>query len=138
MLSKRVRKEIINSNNFTLYEDTIDMLSHFKNIGFTNIILSNHIPELVDIVKELGLSEYIELCISSGNVGYEKPNPKIYEYALKNIKNPENVWMIGDSLSADVKGAENMGINGVLVRSDKDSTVKYYSKDLRGLKHIIN
>ncbi len=137
-LSKKVKKELINPNNFTLYEDTIEMLSHFKNIGFTNIILSNHIPELADIVKGLGLSGYIDLCISSGNVGYEKPNPKIYEYALKNAQYPKNVWMIGDNLEADVRGAESMGIKGILVRSNKDSTVRYYSKDLRGLKDIIN
>jgi muramoyltetrapeptide carboxypeptidase len=46
-------------------------------------------------------------------------------------------WMIGDSIMADVKGAENAGIKGVLIRARKECTVKYYSKDLRGIKVLL-
>lgn len=136
-LAKKVRNELIRANEFTLFDDTIEMLGYYKQRGFINIILSNHIPELGDIIRELGLGEYITHCISSANVGYEKPNPKIYQYALAKLQNPSEIWMIGDSIIADVKGAESVGIKGVLVRSKKDRNVQYYSSDLRGLKEII-
>jgi len=76
-------------------------------------------------------------CVSSANVGYEKPNAKIYEYALEKYNNPKDVWMVGDSIIADVKGAENVGIKGVLVRSKREDDIKYYSNDLIGLREII-
>lgn len=136
-LARRVKTEIIESNDFSLYDDTIEVLSYFTRKKFTNIILSNHIPELEKIVDKLGLSQYISLCISSANVGYEKPHPEIYRYALGKVQFPEVVWMVGDNIAADVWGAESVGIKGVLVRSKTNGTVKYHSGDLRGLKRII-
>lgn len=135
--AEKVRYELIKPDEFLLYEDTIEMLDFFMSRGYANIILSNHIPELPDIVEKLGLRYYIEDCISSANVGYEKPNPRIYNYALKKAKCPEEVWMVGDSVVADVKGPESVGIKGVLVRSKLENGMKYYSKNLRGLKEII-
>lgn len=135
--AKLIREEIIKVDEFNLYEDTIETLSYFKERGYENVILSNHIPELPDIVDALGLSAYILECISSANVGYEKPNPQIYRYALERYKNPKNVWMVGDSIIADVKGAENVGIKSVLVRSKRKDDIKYYSSNLLGLKEII-
>lgn len=135
--AKEVREELIKIDEFILYEDTIETLAHFKDKGYENIILSNHIPELPEIVEGLGLAPYLLDCISSANVGYEKPNPKIYQYALEKYKYPGEVWMIGDSVLADVRGAENVRIKGVMVRSKRTDSINYYSNDLRGVKEII-
>jgi len=136
-LAQKVKTEIIKPDGFNLYDDTIEVLSHFNQKSFINIILSNHIPELEKIVDNLGLSQYITLCISSANVGYEKPNPEIYRYALKKVQFPDEIWMVGDNIVADVKGAERVGIKGILVRSKTDNSIKYHSNDLRGLTRII-
>lgn len=135
--ARMVKAELIKPDEYCLYDDTVEMLGYFKQQGFTNIILSNHIPELEDIVEQLGLSQYISHCISSANVGYEKPNPQIFKYALHKLHFPKEAWMIGDSISADVHGAESVGIKAVLVRSKKDDSIKYHSEDLRGLKKVI-
>ncbi|MPM86562.1 hypothetical protein SDC9_133651 [bioreactor metagenome] len=34
--------------------------------------------------------------------------------------------MIGDSVIADVKGSESVGIKGVLVRGKRGNAIKYY------------
>ncbi|MEG2289200.1 MAG: HAD-IA family hydrolase [Clostridium sp.] len=135
--AKEVRSELIKVDEFILFEDTIKTLRYFKERGYTNVILSNHIPELHDIVDGLGLTTYFSECISSANVGYEKPNPKIYEYALEKYNNPKDVWMVGDNIIADVRGAETVGIKAVLVRSEKEEGIKYHSHDLFGLIGII-
>lgn len=137
MYAKMVRKELIRPEGFTLFEDSIETLKYFKEIGYSNVILSNHIPELPNIVEQLGLSEYLLDCISSANVGYEKPNLKIYEYALKRHNYPKDVWMVGDSITSDVRGPQVLGIKGILVRSEKVDGVLYYSENLLGLKEII-
>lgn len=136
-LAKRVREELIKVDEFILYEDTIEILKYFMDKGYSNVILSNHIPELPTIVEELGLSEYILDCISSANIGYEKPNPKLFYYALEKYRYPNEVWMVGDSIVADVRGAESVGIKGILVRSDFEYGIKYYAQGLRELKEII-
>ncbi len=45
--------------------------------------------------------------------------------------------MVGDSILADVRGPEYVGIKAVLVRSNTEENVRYYSKDLLGVKEII-
>ncbi|MGH4123820.1 MAG: HAD family hydrolase [Clostridium sp.] len=135
--AKQAHHELVKPDEFKLYDDTVEVLTYFKLNGWKNIILSNHIPELPDIVNLLGLKKCIYKCISSANIGFEKPNHKIYEFALKQFENPQKVWMVGDSLLADVKGPEKAGIKGILVRTPKVDNIDYYSKDLLGLKEII-
>ena len=67
-----------------------EILEYFKEVP--------SIPELSEIVECLGLMEYIDICISSANVGFEKPNPKIFQHAIEMAGNPEIVWMVGDSI----------------------------------------
>jgi putative hydrolase of the HAD superfamily len=138
LYAKETRRYLIAPEYFCVYDDTIDTLEFFKDNGYRNIILSNHIPELPEIAESLGLMEYIDICISSANIGYEKPNPEIFRYAVKSAGNPRETWMIGDSLKADVHGAEAVGIKAILVRTPAGEPVKYYSPDLKGIINIIN
>ena len=135
--AKETHSELVKPDGFKLYDDTIDALNYFKLKGWRNIILSNHVPELPEIVASLGLSKYIELTISSANVGFEKPNPKIYEIAKEMAGFPKDMWMIGDSVLSDVNGPEKAGMKAVLVRSNKEEGIKYYTSNLKELKEII-
>lgn len=136
--AKETRKYLVAPEYYSLYDDTIDSLKCLKEKGYRNIILSNHIPELPEIVRCLGLMEYIDICISSANVGFEKPNPKIFQHAIEMAGNPEIVWMVGDSIKADVYGAEAAGIKAILVRKPTNEPVKYFSPDLKKIMELIN
>jgi len=101
---------------------------------YKNIILSNHIPELEEIVKGLGIDKYFIKIYSSGNIGYEKPNSKIYEYVLNDAKiNTNECIMIGDNYSSDIQGGTKVGIKSILVRSENKNNYEYYHKDLRNI-----
>lgn len=133
------RKHLADPFIYKLYDDTLDTLKKAKEAGYRNVILSNHIPELPYMAECLGLMEYVDVCISSANVGYEKPNPKIFEIGLETAQHPDTVWMVGDTIDADIRGAEAVGINAILIRKPRVDNVKYYSPDLTGaLKIILN
>lgn len=136
-LAKLAHEHYIKPSNFTLYNETIEVLAYFKKQGWKHIILSNHVPELPKIVEYLGLGEYIEECISSANIGFEKPYSEAYKYALNKIPSYEQIWMVGDSYIADVKGAEDMGINAIQVRGMRNELSKLYAADLWGVVQII-
>ena len=136
-LAKSAHECYINPEGFLLYEDTIETLKYFCNKGWRNVILSNHVPELPQIVNSLGLGGYIYKCISSANIGYEKPNSESFYIALASAGNPNEVWMVGDSLKADIEGAESVGIKAILVHTDNKVDTKYYSKELKGVIDII-
>lgn len=131
------RKQVANYKNYGLYDDTLETLKILKENGYRSIILSNHIPELPQIAESLGLMDYIDVCITSADVGFEKPNPGIFKYGLKLAGNPESAWMVGDSLFADVRGGEAAGLKSILVRAVTDEPVKYYSPDLSGIIELI-
>lgn len=47
----------------------------------------------------------------SGEVGYGKPDCRIYQLVLSQLGvKPEVTWNIGDSLETDIRGAQAVGI----------------------------
>lgn len=62
-----------------------------------------------------GLHGYFKHVVNSEMVGKRKPHPSIFEYALQlaGVRKEESV-MIGDDLDVDVKGATDLGWEGVL------------------------
>ncbi|GAB3613539.1 HAD family hydrolase [Humibacter ginsengisoli] len=81
--------------------------------GYRNVILSNHAPELPQLVADLGLAPLIDRTVTSAAVGAEKPNPRIFEHAIEIAGAGDDVWMIGDNPVADIGGAEAVGIRAI-------------------------
>lgn len=135
--AKEARKHITAPEHFGLYDDTLETLKYIKEKGYRNIILSNNIPELPEIAESIGLMEYVDICISSANVGFEKPNSRIFLHAIELAGNPQEAWMVGDNLKADVRGAEAVGMRAILVRKPADEPVKFFSPDLKGVIKLI-
>jgi putative hydrolase of the HAD superfamily len=136
-LSSYVRDVFINPDRFIIYEDTIPALTTLHEKGWRHAVLSNHVPELQNIVTKLGLDPYFEYCFTSGVTGYEKPNPKAFQFALQGTGQPGEVWMIGDNVDADVRGAEAIGIRAILVRDIENTIAKYYAQNLNEAVSII-
>ena len=81
-----------------------------------HVILSNHVPELGQLVSGLGLDRHIETVLCSAVTGYEKPHQEAFAAALGLRGDGEPVWMVGDNPEADVEGARRAGLEAVLVR----------------------
>jgi putative hydrolase of the HAD superfamily len=136
-LAGLAHKCYVDAERFTVFDDVVPVLSDFNARGWQSVILSNHVPELPEIVKTLPFAPFIKECITSATIGYEKPHKEAYKIALEAAGNPEIVWMVGDSPNADVAGAEAVGIPAILVRTTQTVTVKYYAPDLRQAAAII-
>jgi putative hydrolase of the HAD superfamily len=136
-LGQLVHQRYINPQSFILYDDTLSTLNYLSSKGWKNVILSNHVPELPQIVEQLGLGQLISNCISSATIGYEKPNPEAFKIALSASGNPKSVWMIGDSISADIIGAQNVNIPAILVHSTNTGNIKHYASTLKDVIFII-
>jgi putative hydrolase of the HAD superfamily len=137
-ISKGIKKEYMDLTKWHIYDDTIKALETAIKKYYRNIILSNHIPELDEIIKGLGIEKYFEKIYSSGNIGYEKPNSKIYEYVLDGEKiNKKDCIIIGDSYSSDIEGGMRMGINSILVRTENKNNYGKYCKDLENIMEEI-
>jgi putative hydrolase of the HAD superfamily len=78
-------------------------------------IITNHIrTEQVLKMDACKLWPYTDALIISGEVGINKPDPGIFEYALNKFNaKPQDCVMIGDSWHSDITGAFNIGIKAV-------------------------
>ena len=127
---EHVHSEAISPDFYKVYDDVEETLKKLSDLGWKHSILSNHMPELPQIVDAIGLSPYFEKIFTSALIGYSKPHPKIFQAAIEKL-DPKAIWMIGDNYDADIVGAESIGINAILVRKSH-SEAKYVSQDLPG------
>ena len=114
--SIRARPEYVRLDRWSLFPDTEAALDRLRALGWRQAILSNHCPELPDLVAGLGIGGYFDVVLTSAAIGFEKPHPEAYARALRDLGGPEPVWMVGDNPEVDVAGAGRCGIPGVLVR----------------------
>jgi 2-haloacid dehalogenase len=59
------------------------------------------------------MSRYFDSVTISGEAGFAKPDPRIFDYAFAQMGNPakESVLLIGDSLSSDITGGVSYGVD---------------------------
>ena len=90
------------------------------------------------------IKKYFTDIFISGSVGYPKPHKEYFDYVAKNIEgfDPARAIIIGDSLTSDIKGGNNAGIDTVWFnpkgeKNDKGVKIDYEIKDLNELIPII-
>ncbi|UBB89220.1 YjjG family noncanonical pyrimidine nucleotidase [Candidatus Kaistella beijingensis] len=128
--------EILNYND--LVEGAFELLEYLSEKGYTLHILSNGFKEVTYRKCELsGIQNYFQTITSADELNVRKPQPEIYEYALKkaNAKKEESI-MIGDDWIADVEGALSFGIDAVFFDVFKDNFGNDEVKVIRELKEL--
>ena len=110
-LAQRVRTAYLQPHAWTCYSDSLVTLQALANLGWRQFTVSNHVPELPQILAGLGLLPYLEGIINSADVGHEKPHPRIFECALveAGLEATAKPWMVGDSYWSDILGARRLG-----------------------------
>jgi putative hydrolase of the HAD superfamily len=79
-------------------------------------VVSNWAWQLPELLDGLGLGPMLDFVAASARIGYDKPHPGIFRWALDRAGvPPETVVHVGDHLDADVAGARGVGIDAVLV-----------------------
>ncbi|MFL7837159.1 MAG: YjjG family noncanonical pyrimidine nucleotidase [Candidatus Promineifilaceae bacterium] len=121
--------------------DALDMTADIPTFGERYLYNLGHSPDLIDgaeeVVAELAkthklylitngilavqytrlslspIRDYIEGITISGEVGVAKPDPRIFDIAFAGMGRPakKDVLIIGDSLTADIQGGHDYGID---------------------------
>ncbi len=78
-------------------------------------VLSNRRSVFVDLMRELKLSDYFDVIKAAGEIGYWKPDPRIFAPLLESCElTPDEAVYIGDNYYADIVGARAAGIKAIL------------------------
>jgi putative hydrolase of the HAD superfamily len=127
----------VDPRHWRLFDDATPALRELSSRGWAHLILSNHVPELPEILDNLGLAGRLLEVFNSAESSYEKPHPRAFDGVLETVAGAEAAWMVGDSLAADVRGAEAVGLPAILVRGQKRGT-RYHCADLYGIADIVD
>lgn len=99
----------------------VETLATLRERGTRIGLISNTVwpAELhLEDLEELGILPYLEHLTFSGELGFWKPNPQIFQHALNALGvAPEQAVFVGDSPREDVRGAQGVGMRAVWVRS---------------------
>ena len=106
-----------------LFDGIIEMLeklslTHKLYIASNGIGITQHTR-----LKNNNLNKYFEKIFISEEIGSKKPDREFFDIIFKEIdvKNKDEVLMIGDTLTSDILGANNAGIDSCLVDIHKTS-----------------
>jgi 2-haloacid dehalogenase len=132
------------ANSSILYDDSIELVeSLHKDYKLT--IVTNGLKDVQDNrIRKSIIARYFENIVVSEEVQVSKPDPKIFEHALNNIKHTDKskILMVGDSLTSDIQGGINFGIDTCWYNSNKiinKTAIKptYEISNLMELKDIL-
>lgn len=104
---------------FKLKEDGKSTISLLSNTGFIKGLT------LRKILKHLKIDQLLDFQLYSDEVRMSKPNPKFFKLMIDTIDrnrhlslSPEEIIHIGDNPIADLKGANSVGIQALLINSN--------------------
>jgi len=99
---------------------TLDLL---QKQGYHLGLISNASDDqdVQDLIDNARLRSYFDIILTSAAVGIRKPHPRIFHMALARWEvPPEKAVMVGDTLGADILGAQNSGMASVWVTRRAD------------------
>lgn len=92
-----------------------EFLKNLRSQGKILGIIDNWDKRLLGILKELGLKKYFRFIILGGEIGIWKPDPRLFELAMKKAKiTPERTIHIGNNYITDFLGAARAKITPIL------------------------
>ncbi len=99
-----------------VYEDVPPALQALQDAGIRLAVISNWGWSGPELLHTLELASHFEALIISDRVGYLKPSVGIFQHALQLLDAaPELALHVGDSIRADVEGAQGVGLRAVLI-----------------------
>lgn len=99
----------------TLVPEAKEMLDALKSKGYRLFAASNSFAHLQrSRLEQAGILHYFEDTYISMDIGYDKPDVRFFEEALRRSGlQPSEVLMIGDSMTTDILGAQAAGIEAL-------------------------
>lgn len=132
------------SNASFLYDDSIELVESLHK-DFRLTIVTNGLKDVQDNrIRKSIIAKYFEDIVVSEEVKVAKPDPKIFEHVLNNIKHTDKskVLMVGDSLTSDIQGGINFGVDTCWFNPNKNenkTSIKptYEISSLMELKDLL-
>ena len=103
--------------SISLFPGAVETLASLRSRGVKLGLITNGDSEGQRLkINTFELAAYFDCILIEGENGFGKPEPEVYELALKRLGiGPEEAWMVGDNLVWDIEAAQKAGIKAIWV-----------------------
>lgn len=120
-LSRRMadRCSVLRDESITLVQGAVETLLKLEEHGIKLGLVTNGSSKAQrEKIRRFDLSGHFDPILIEGEVGYGKPDTRIFQIALDSLKSvPQNTWMIGDNIVWDVVAPQEIGMKGIWIDS---------------------
>ena len=123
-LAEQLSEDFLNMTTarFSLLEGAEELVRYLAAKYPLTVVTNGFVEVQYEKFDKSGLRDCFAHIVLSEEVGCQKPNPRIFEEALRmNGLQAEDVVMIGDSWNSDIQGAINAGIDQIWIRKSQDA-----------------
>ncbi len=103
-----------------LYDETIPVLDYLKANGYKIGLVTNSMStmKMRDVeLREYGIIDYFDARVTSGDVGFIKPDPRIYNHIMGLLDtDKDHAIFVGDRPGSDILGANRVGMPSVWMK----------------------
>jgi HAD superfamily hydrolase (TIGR01509 family) len=97
-------------------DGAIETLEALRGRGYRTAVVSNADGRVRGLLETAGITSHVEFVVDSGEVGIEKPDPRIFLEATGRLGLPPSVCAyVGDIYEIDVIGARRAGLDPILI-----------------------
>lgn len=117
-----------------------EILNYLKAKGYILSSATNGVyTTQVQRMKDARIYDEMSYHFISEAIGYNKPHEEFFKYAIQTLKvtNLSEVLMIGDSVTSDINGALNYGIDSCYIGPRRDTDATYHIQSLNELKSFL-
>ncbi len=118
-----------------------ETLVRLKESGKKIYSASNGVYETqVKRLQTSGLYHFFEDMFVSEKIGFEKPDRNFFDYCFEHIRDfdPSKTIMVGDSLTSDIQGALNSGIDSCLYAPKGGSQTEKATHTIADLNELLS
>ncbi|MCB0208368.1 MAG: HAD family hydrolase [Anaerolineae bacterium] len=108
-------------NAYRLYDDALDTVKQLRGQGYRLGLYSNATDDklIQRLVNRNHLRPHLSPTFSSAAYGWRKPKPELFNLIAERWKlPPDQIAMVGDTVEADILGALNTGMTGILIKRE--------------------
>lgn len=115
--------------NIGAFPDAASTVASLSAAGYRLAIVTNRPTPISTLTRELrdqGLPDVFEAIVTSGEVGYQKPHPRVFESAVERMGvQPGEAVVVGDSYENDIVPAARLRMTPVLKLNDRASDPRW-------------
>lgn len=118
-----------------------NVLRYVKEKGYTVCITTNGVSRTqYRRIDECGLKQYFDYVFVSEDASHQKPEKEYFEYVMANSceKDKSKILVIGDSLSSDILGAINFGVDSCWLNPNAKLATHKPTYEIKDIMQIID